>query len=198
MKVDIGPYKNWIGPYQIAEWLKVFGLSDDRCFAIGEKLADTWLNSLCTWIQSFRTQKIKVKIHAYDTWSMDHTLAHLIHPMLIQLQRTKHGAPLVEDLDVPEAIRSTSAPTKENEWDVDAFHFKRWDWVLDEMIWAFEQLLNDDSESKFYDHSQVDETVGIREQVSAMKVDIESLRAFQLRKATAFTLFGKYFQSLWD
>jgi acetylornithine/succinyldiaminopimelate/putrescine aminotransferase len=39
--------------------------------------------------------------------------------MLKQLQETKHGAPLVDDEDVPEHLRSTTAPPRENEWDVD-------------------------------------------------------------------------------
>ena len=63
--------------------------------------------------------------------------------MLKQLKKDKHGAPLVDDEDVPEELRSTSAPPKENEYDIDDNHFKRWDWVMDEMIWSFEQMQPD-------------------------------------------------------
>jgi hypothetical protein len=45
-----------------------------------------------------------VKIDKWDTWSMDHTLAQIVLPMLKQLQATKHGSPLVEDEDVPEGL----------------------------------------------------------------------------------------------
>jgi molybdopterin molybdotransferase len=48
-----------------------------------------------------------------------------------------------DDIDVPEELRSTSAPPKENEYDTDANHFARWDWVMDEMIFAFEYQLKD-------------------------------------------------------
>jgi hypothetical protein len=41
------------------------------------------------------------------------------------------------------------AQPKENEWDTDSLHFMRWDWILDEMIWAFEQKVSDDAESQF-------------------------------------------------
>ena len=84
-------------------------------------------------------QKVKVQIDKWDTWNMDCTLAHIIVPMLIQLKQAKQGAPYVDDCDVPDSIKSTSAPPKENDYDVDQFHFDRWDYVLDEMIWAFGQ-----------------------------------------------------------
>ena len=45
-------------------------------------------------------QKVKVQIDKWDTWNMDCTLAHIIHPMLVQLKATKHGAPNVDDCDV--------------------------------------------------------------------------------------------------
>ena len=74
---------------------------------------------------------------------MYETLARIILPMLQQLNASKHGSPFVDDVDVPEHIRSTQAPPKADEYDVDGFHFDRWDWVMREMIWAFEQLQPD-------------------------------------------------------
>ena len=94
-------------------------------------------------------QKISVKIDPWDTWSMDHTLGIIILPMLKQLKETTHGAPFVDDEDVPEELKSTSAPPKENEYDTDANHFKRWDWALDEMIFAFEHKVDDSWEEEF-------------------------------------------------
>jgi hypothetical protein len=71
-------------------------------------------------------QKKSIRIDPWDTWSMDHTLADIIYPMLKQLRKTAHGAPCTDDEDVPEHLRSTKAKPKKNEWDVDEFHFKRW------------------------------------------------------------------------
>ena len=48
-----------------------------------------------------RSQKINVRIDEFDTWSMDHTLAYIIEPMLKQLKLTTHGAPLIDLADVP-------------------------------------------------------------------------------------------------
>jgi hypothetical protein len=54
-----------------------------------------------------RTQKVKVHIDRWDTWSMDHTLALIILPMLVQLKESKHGAPHVDNADVPKELRAT-------------------------------------------------------------------------------------------
>jgi hypothetical protein len=106
---------------------------------------------------------------------MDTTLAHIILPMLKQLNKVKHGAPNVDDEDVPEELKSTSAPPKEDVWDTDANHFKRWDWVMNEMIWAFEYKLKD---------TDLD--------------DIDIWEANAVRAKNGFRLFGKYYEALWD
>jgi hypothetical protein len=146
-----------------------------------------------------------IKIDYYDTWSMDHTLADIILPMLKQLKETKHGAPFTEDDDVPEYLRSYMAQPKEHEWDTDDLHFMRWDWILDEMIWAFEQKVQDDAESQFFDHSAYKLQGGtdkwlddMTNAVSKVKYDREGHEAWSKRKANGFRLFGKYYENLWD
>ena len=154
-----------------------------------------------------RQQKVSIRIDPWDTWSMDHTLSEIITPMLIQLKETKHGAPIVDDEDVPEELKSTSAPPKENEWDTDDNHFERWDWVLDEMIFAFDAKRQNDWQDQFYS-GQVDLTwkpIGDGE-VSEMvkgpndtfKVDEVGLKAYHCRIQNGFRLFGKYYENLWD
>jgi len=102
MKVYIGPYRNWWGPYQLADLLKHVGVSEGRCFKIGEYLSHTWVNTVCEKIhEKIKKQKIEVRIDKYDTWSMDHTLSYIILPMLKQLRATKHGSPFTDDDDVP-------------------------------------------------------------------------------------------------
>lgn len=169
-------------------------------------------------------QKVKVQIDKWDTWNMDCTLAHIIHPMLVQLKATKHGAPIVDDCDVPENIRSTSAPPKENDYDVDAFHFDRWDYVLDEMIWAFSQKLtnwedqyhsgvadwwhqaydeNDNKIGDLYKWPQKGPKGFVYSQLvhgpnHTFKTDMEGLKAHDERMRNGFRLFGKYYSGLWD
>jgi hypothetical protein len=131
-----------------------------------------------------RTQKVKVRIDKWDTWSMDSTLAPIILPMLKQLKQTKHGAPYVYPEDVPTKLRPTKeellAYTKKAE--TDSKWFDRWDYVLDEMIWAFEQKNRDDWMSDF-DYN---------------KWDREGANAHQERMTKGFKLFGKYYENLWD
>jgi hypothetical protein len=137
-----------------------------------------------------KNRKVEIRIDPYDTWSMDHTLALIIVPMLKQLKETKHGSPFVADVDVPEELRSTSAPIQESEWDAgmtDENHHKRWDWVMDEMIWAFEQTIDENSDKQFFDQS-----------VGPFSFDIEGYRAHMKRVDNGILLFGKYYQSLWD
>ena len=142
-----------------------------------------------------RTQKVRVRIDTWDTWSMDHTLAHIVLPMLVQLKRTKHGAHCTDDKDVPKELRSTSAPTKKNTWDTDDNHFKRWDWILDEMIWAFHQKCRDDWEGDFYEYKDDDtERFGLK----LVWEDRAGQKAHQERMTNGFKLFGKYYENLWD
>lgn len=210
MKVYIGPYKSWIGPYQIANKLKHFGASEDRCHKIGEWLSNTWVNKLCQWIDSKRKRTVKVRIDRYDTWNLNDTLALIIFPMLKQLKATTHGSPHVDDEDVPENLRSTSAPPKENEWDVDGNHHQRWEYVLDEMIWAFEQLQPDCNWEEQFSSGTHDirfEKVEQSKEVfykmitgpnDTYKYDYDGAKAWSDRIANGTRLFGKYYSNLWD
>ena len=199
MKVYINNYKShWISPYTILEKV-YFWREIDYDEPVIDKMSKL-LNPICVAIQ-YVWDKIDrkidyVKIDYWDTWSMDSTLSHIIVPMLKQLQASKHGAPFVADEDVPEDLKSTSVPKAEDD-DVDSNHFMRWDWVLSEMIWSFEQKLDDDSEAQFFDHSTVKGLPWDKDYV-APKVDWDGLKAHQERMANGFRLFGKYYQGLWD
>lgn len=217
MKVNIGPYPGWFGPYQIAEKLLFWMDNDDRVHSFGTWLAGTRekptpLARLCGWVHSKKSRTIKVQIDAYDTWSMDSTLALIILPMLQQLKTHKHGGPYVEDEDVPEHLRSTAAPAKENEYDVDDNHFLRWDWVLDEMIQAFSCKVNDDWDAQY--HSGIHDTKFVpcnfdsagkptlytmeKGPNDTYKCDYDALKLHTERNTNGYRLFGKYYQGLWD
>jgi hypothetical protein len=224
MKVEIGHYRNWTGPYQIAD--KIFFWIDRRVFfadndprldrwdykahdKFGDWLAEVnWVSNLCNWVESKKKRKVKIRIDHYDTWSMDHTLSLIIHPMLVQLKATKHGSPFVDDEDVPEHLRSAAAPPlteeEKNYGGVDKLHEARWDWILDEMIWAFYQEANEDPDGpespsaysrKISDGIPFD---GSPENVMSWEKYHEENTKFDARKANAFKLFGRYYRALWD
>ena len=180
-------------------------------------------NSTINKILQHRKRKIKVRIDREDTWSMDHTLAYIILPMLKQLKATKHGSPYVEPEDVPEHMRLTERERNvfdhgfydktlnATEEEIDAasekFH-AQWAWVLDQMIWSFEQELDEDNEHKNYydpyepgeiDKENVVDSIFDKEfRMKMGKFNSEKHKAFNERKQLGFTLFGKYYQALWD
>ena len=92
------------------------------------------------------------------------------------------------------------AEPKENEWDIDSLHFKRWDWILNEEIWAFEQLVNEDAESQFFDHSECKpgRKPWDSDEYKKVKYDKEGYEAWQKRMDNGFRLFGKYYRNHWD
>lgn len=246
MKVYISNYRDhWISPYTIldymffwTDWSKcsrnkslAASLEDQARVLRGEK--STWVDHP-EWVErwsdrltpvSIAIQWVLDRIHPrityvkldrWDTWSMDHTLALMVLPMLKQLKETKHGAPLVDDEDVPEHLRSTAAPPKENEYDTDGNHFLRWDWVIDEMIFAFEMKNRDDWSSEFHsgeidmlwvpvdkdgnevpkgDHQYYEMKRGPND---TSQWDMEGMQAVQNRITNGFRLFGKYYEGLWD
>jgi hypothetical protein len=230
MKVYINGYKNhWISPYTIVEYVFFWtdwskcgrsrGIIDDIKYVErpnwANKLADrlAWISNTIKWVGDKFDHKINyVKIDRYDTWSMDHTLAYIIVPMLKQLQATKHGSPMIDDEDVPVHLQSAGYKKSKknkrsagNRSDIhaissdndDTIH-ERWDWALNEMIWAFEQKTDDDAEDKFWDHSETNGSAPWDENYIAPKCDWDGLRAHQDRMQNGFRLFGKYYSGLWD
>jgi len=201
---------DWV--HNFGEWLTYGSVEPKR--QIGEVFSMfdetrklTWFARSLYWLQGTHERTIKVKIDPWDTWSMDDTLALIIVPMLKQLQATKHGAPYVDDEDVPDHLKSTAAPPKENEWDTDDNHFKRWDYILEEMSWAFERIINDDWQEEFYSGAprmlskQIER--GMSEVIQddspdAFKVDYEGMKKVEDRIKNGTRLFGKYYQNLWD
>lgn len=184
MKVVIGPYARYFGAYDLAELLKYVGVNEDRRYDIGGWLDSTWFGAMLRKLNDISKRKIKVRIDDYDTWSMDHTLALIILPMLKQLRQSTHVSGMVDDKDVPLELRSTSAPAKENELDLDDNVHKRWEWVMDEMIWTFEAMSSDD-DLMFYD-------------AKTGKFDMKGYKKYQKRINNGLRLFGKYYRSLWD
>jgi len=237
MKVYISKYRDhWISPYTMldhafwwTDWSKCARIKGiptleqesqyierpDWC----EKWADrlTPISLAIQWVLDRVHPKIDyVKIDRWDTWSMDHTLSPIILPMLRQLQAAKHGSPNVDDEDVPDELKSTSAPPRENEWDTDGNHHARWDWVMSEMIFAFECKVDDSWEDAFRSgvidmttvpvDAEGNEVAKGEHKFYQMKdgpnhtyqCDYEGMRVVEARIQNGFRLFGKYYQALWD
>jgi len=157
-----------------------------------------------------------VKIDRWDTCSMDQSLGQIVLPMLRQFKSKSHGAPLVEDVDVPEELKSSSAPPIEKEHGTDGNYFKRWDWALSEMIFAFESKLDTSWQDAFtfgeidmvfvpIDHAGNEVAKKDAKYFqwvdgpnNTYECDYEGMKVVEDRIQNGFRLFGRYYQNLWD
>lgn len=185
MRVYISKYRyHWVSPYTICEkicfwreidydepWVKFMN-------RILEPVSTLWRN----FLDIVHPRIEYVKIDPCDTWDMRSTLGVIILPMLKDIQKARCGAPCTDDKDVPKHLRSTSAKPKENSWDTDEFHFARWEWIIGEMVWAFENVVNEDWEDQFF---------------KAGKYNKKGYKQYSDRIEKGLILFGKYYRGLW-
>lgn len=229
MKVNIGPYTSDIIP--VNRWEKRYEMwrsdkyyLDEEDYTWYDKIVmgffdkfETLVRPLNRWSNN-RKRKVKVHIDYYDIWSADHTLAMIIAPTLKKLKEHQHGHPCVDNEDVPEELRMNDSDRERLEHDgsVDDNHVARWNYVLDEMIWAFEQHAHsDDDGDKQYYHN-VDQLEMVFTPIEGKKgselsfnhqkdptkpkywVDREGLKKHHERKRNGVRLFAKYYEALWD
>jgi len=152
-------------------------------------------------------------IDDFDVWNLDHTLALIIVPALKILKQKKQGSPFVKNEDVPEHLCATEEELKHNDTggDTDKHYFERWDWVLNEMIWAFQQKL-EDWEEAYYSGETDTSFVKIKEKDEkgeelyemvngpnhTFEVDTEGMKKHEARIDNGIMLFAKYYGGLWD
>ena len=220
MKIKIGNFphrltcnlhKNYMNKkYGYVDWPTEYSRFETALEWVDDRIQDLYNIFNRLWFDRLK-QKVSVRIDPWDTWSMDHTLAHIVLPMLKQLKETKHGGPYVYPEDVPTELRPTkkelTAYTKNGE--TDSKFFERWDWVMDEMIFAFESKHNDWEEqfqSGEHDVAWIEITEGklkghsemVKSPNDTYEVDWEGRKAYQERITNGFKLFGKYYEGLWD
>ena len=227
MKIDIGPYRSDIIP--VRNWERSYEFSrsgtgylreedytwyDKIIMGFFDKLGDL-VQPLNRWSNN-RPRKIKIRVDGYDVWSADHTLAMIIAPTLKKLKEVQHGYPHVDNEDVPEELRFVD-PVTSNEYsdEIDDKHQARWAWVLDEMIWTFDQYGDhDDADQYYYNTDQLEmisvpsethpelKSISFNHQKDPSKPayfrDEEGLQKHHERKKNGLRLFAKYYESLWD
>lgn len=218
MKVYIGPYKSFFGPYQIASKI-LFWLAEDHdlVYKLGRILEKTWIADISNrFYEKYGNQKVKVKIDDYDVWSADYTLAHIILPILKKIKEDKYGVPYVSNEDVPEELRIENDDDffndhSDEKWELQQ---KRWNYILDEIIFAFESYFNDwqdqfhsgEMDREFIPIDNEGNQVSEEECVAytwektdkdTSEFDVEGHREYQKRIDNGLILFGKYYQALW-
>src|SRR5690606_2479547 len=116
------------------------------------------------WVYKKKKRKVEVMLHNYDTWNVDHTLSLIIHPLLIKFKEDSCSHAGVDNEDVPEYLRTD-----------DPYSVKRWEWVLDEMIWAHDP--------------EWDDKYGF----GSENFKLEKFKELVARRENGFRLFGKYY-----
>jgi hypothetical protein len=167
-----------------------------------------------------RQRKINIEIENFDTWSLDHTLATIILPALIQLKNTKHGVPGGFTDRVGGDFDNNLVFDFIKEDDAEVFNqlCDSWDDVLDKMIWSFLQLsIEDDYDNKYHhgkmetdwvesDYTYTDPITGKIEKTYQMVdknpeehwFDQIGSQEHEKRIQEGLDLFGKHFRDLWD
>lgn len=176
MYIYMGPYKKYYGTYWLSRKLLFWEKHDsDAVEKLSTFMNKTWISDIFDWIDSYRShRKMVIRIDDYDAYNADQTFARIAVPLLNRVKQDKQGSPYVDDEDVPIELRTSSAkPLTKQEKEmgvVDEHHHKRWEYVLNEMIYAFEQYSND----SFEDYTDED-----------------------TRAKNGLRLFSKYYSSLW-
>lgn len=119
-----------------------------------------------------KPRSIKIKVEKWDTWNLDHTLALIVHPCLVQLKEQKGGTP----------VQFCEFDETGNIVDSDAAD-KRWDDALDKMIWSFEQVANGEKDDPISSNS--------------FNNDTTDHVLWHKRLQEGLDLFGNHFRSLW-
>lgn len=204
MKVNIGPYRNKIicnlyNWYMKVSYGEEWPSHETRLDKFVDKLDDLIQGMLDKTINRFMPegQNKYIQIDHYDAWNMDSTLADIIYPLLIQLKKDKKSYNCwVDDCDVPVSIRNGHLSEYmhdcygENEELCEEFHYlaeKKWDYVLDRMIWSFGQIINsNENYSESIEHYLL------------KKKNKDLILMHNKRVNDGIRYFGKYYRSLWS
>ena len=227
MKIYISKYRShWLSPYTILEKVCFWEKDKDAFYNLEghpNHKYEKWVNRLepiSIAIQKFLDfvhPRIEyIKIDKYDVWNMDSTLSPIILPMLKQLKKDKHGSGVVDCEDVPEHLRYNTTEEWEDQKCFEFYHehevkegdrdiHARWDWVLDEMIWAF-CFDTDECEERHSSgeiHFETEKTDGNLPSLKfgpnhTFEVNRDAIHIEMERAANGRRLFAKYYLNLWD
>lgn len=140
--------------------------------------------------------RVFVKLNAHDTWSSDWSLSNIIVPLLVKLKESKVGVPYVDEEDVPEDVVKR---VKGLDPDSDGYYASlehNWNWVIDEMIWAMNQIRTNEEDAPYY-KKLGEQKIDPLQPFALNLYSPEEDEAYAKRIANGTRLFGKYYRTLW-
>lgn len=205
------PRNHWVSPYTILEtvlfwkdWNKI-------------PYKTPWVKTSAKFLQpiSYGIQWVWDKVHpeinyikvdGWDVWSVDHTLSPIILPMLKRLKEVKHGTPWTDHSDGPWYYRFQLDVDEHNYSETGSYNHERWNWIMDEMIWTFEQLSSEDYDKQYWlEHGEIDwdapaDEDGLYPVVwkKESRVDWDGMGRHNKAIDNGLRLFGRYYRNLWD
>lgn len=167
--------------------------------------------------KSSQERSINIQIDQWDTYSLDHTAALIILPLLLQLKNTQHGVPNEFAYRVGGDMDDNYCFDFIKDDDIEVFDkgCQRWSDTLDKMIWSFQQIAMDDYDSQYH-HGQAkiywkpieitNPSTGQVEEMFEMVdknpnehwYDYIGHRLHEEKIQEGLDLFSKHFRSLWD
>lgn len=143
-------------------------------------------------------QKVKVKIDHYDIWNVDKTLSYIIVPLLKDFRENLCGIPRIDFDDAPAYLQPDEDEKKllQEHGEVSDYCEKRWKYILDEMIYAFESDLINDEDAYWIEEPSFSVEDGTVKKVSG-EFDKEGYQWHQERVQNGRRLFAKYYNALW-
>lgn len=174
--------------------------------------------SLGKYTKGVAKRRVSVEVDNFDSWSLDHTLALIILPALIQLKHTKHGVPsgFVDDKVEDYHDQRVFDFMQEDKDDVFDAGVAKWEETLDKMIWSFQQISIDQDYDNRYHHGEMKmgwkpitvphPNTGVLEEMYEMVdenpnehwYDHVGHTMHEERISEGLELFGKHYRDLWD
>ena len=105
--------------------------------------------------------EVNVSIDPQDIWDLDSCLAEIIVPALQRFRKETHSYPA--------------------EFADDNEGFKKWEALLDKMIWSFEQAID-----------------GYNQEIDKKRFDMDAQKQYIKEVQEGIDLFAKYYMNLWD
>ena len=136
----------------------------------------SWIGKKITKAKQTFKPKDTVKIDYWDLWSLDISLAQVIRPALVAFSKVNYSYGTVDVEDLPE---HTALFTD----------LEKWQWIVSEMIWAFEKIADPHYDNEFFVKSEFAEF--------GLEYNSQAAKVVEDRINNGLRLFGKYYRALW-
>lgn len=145
-------------------------------------------------LKSKKPRRIDIKIHSWDHYSADHTIALIVYPLLVEFKKKAKawgGAPscLINEKDGKNAQKIA---------------FKKWLEIIDKIIFSFKEIANNlpgekkafkKNGKKYKTEKCENGTHKIVE--TGFDFDVNKWEEYNSKIQEGLELFGKYYTNLW-